>query len=404
MAANLAANTIENLRLLARDRERENQLKQSQKMEALGRLAGGVAHDFNNIMTAVYGYSDLAISELGNDHPKAAYFIQEAKKCGERAEPFIKQLLGFSRSQVLQPRSLNLNQAIEDFKSVINVQTGENITVHYLLDDRVPPVYLDPVQVQQILLNLAVNARDAMPNGGEITIETRVARSPRSSQLPVILTFSDTGIGMDADTQRHIFEPFFTTKEDTGTGLGLSLVYGTVDQASGAISVMSQPNQGTTFTIKFPAATSAEAASHVPDRLPKVVGARGHYKLLVAEDDLSVQTTIAYALRQAGYEVFVVNDGQQALDMIERDPDSINLVITDFLMPTMNGHQLATRIKEFKPNIKVIFISGYAKDITSQQAELPPGTHFIQKPFSHAVLLHTVDRLLDDKTRLAAEL
>src|SRR5258707_7027966 len=306
MAANLAANGIDNLRLLERDQQRDEKLKQAQKMEALGRRAGRVAHDFNNIITVIYGYCDLAIKDLDDKYPAAAELIGGAKECGHRAQLFINQLNGFSRNQILDPRSLDLNKAVRQFNNVIVTLFANNVEVRYILDEHVPPVNLAPVQIDQIILNLAVNSRDAMPNGGRITIETRVvnpdqpsfkAGATKDPQNPqVLLSFTDTGQGMDVDTQRHIFEPYFTTKGHRGTGLGLSMVYGTVKQAGGTTTVSSQLGKGTTFTIRLPAAitdvqlATAERTAIIPRR-------DGTYSILLAEDDKRVQHTLSIALR-----------------------------------------------------------------------------------------------------------
>jgi signal transduction histidine kinase len=265
MAANIAAHSIDSLRLLARDRERENQLKQAQKMEALGRLAGGVAHDFNNITTGVLGYCDLAKLALAETNPPVVALIDSAKEVAGRATLFTNQLLGFSRGQVLAPRSLDLNKAIKDFTGLTIARLiGEHIEISYNLSDDIPAVYLDPVQVQQIILNLAINSRDAMSNGGQILIETRVVQPKETGHKPaatknpdraqVIMTFSDTGCGMDSETQKLIFEPFFTTKPTgVGTGLGLPVSKQIMDLHGGAIDIRPAPDGGVRVTLMLKA-------------------------------------------------------------------------------------------------------------------------------------------------------
>lgn len=408
MAANIAAHGIENLRLLARDRERENQLKQSQKMEALGRLAGGVAHDFNNILTAVFGYCDLGIAELENttrplDREAVVNYIDSAKEVGARSKLFIEQLLGFSRKQVLKPRNLDLNKAIKEFTHVVTRLIGKNIDVCYTLDDSIPSVYLDPLQVQQIILNFAINSRDAMPSGGKITIETRAVypRQPgykpgatKDSQRPqVIMAFSDTGCGIDSETQKHIFEPFFTTKGQRGTGLGLAMVYGTVKQAGGATAVSSQVGKGTTFTIRFPGVRGApEVEPFQPQGLFN--NRKMSHTILVAEDDKLVQHTLSAALRAAGYDVCTADNGQQALEIFERDHEFIHMVVTDLLMPELSGTDLSSRIRRIKRRLPILYISGYPTDTITDDGVLPDDVEFMQKPFTHRQILRKIDDML----------
>ena len=404
MAANLAANGIDNLRLLERDQQRDEKLKQAQKMEALGRLAGGVAHDFNNIITAIYGYCDLAIKDLDDKCPAAAELIGGAKECGHRAQLFINQLNGFSRNQILDPRSLDLNNAVRQFNNVIVTLFANNVEVRYILDEHIPPVNLAPVQIDQIILNLAVNSRDAMPNGGRITIETRVVNPDQPSfkagatkdpqQPQVLLIFTDTGQGMDGETQRHIFEPYFTTKGHRGTGLGLSMVYGTVKQAGGTTTVSSQLGKGTTFTIRLPAAIR-EVELTPQERRPAIPASRKDgYTVLVVEDDKRVQHTLSIALKGAGYEVFTADNGQQGWEVFQRDHKLIDLVITDLLMPELNGTDLAIRMKELSEETRILYISGYPRNTIIEDGILSEDVELMQKPFTHAEILRRIDDML----------
>jgi two-component system cell cycle sensor histidine kinase/response regulator CckA len=403
MAANIAAHGVESLRLLARDRDRENHLRQAQKMEALGTLAGGVAHDFNNILTAMFCYCDMAIVKIGNTNPAAVELIESANRVGKRSQLFIEQLLGFCRKQVLKPRALDLNKAISDFHHVIKRLVPETITVTYALDDRIPSVYLDPLQINQIILNLAINARDAMPKSGNITISTRfvLPRQPghkpgatKSPHLPqVIMEFSDTGHGIESETQKKIFEPFFTTKGVEGTGLGLSMVYGTVKQAGGAITCASQLNKGTTFTIRLPA---SEASATIDTEELQTVPARRNSArtILLAEDDKMVQHTVSMALRSAGYDVCTADNGQQALEIFERDADYIHLLVTDLLMPGLNGTDLSTHVRKLRRDLPILYISGYPTDSITADGHLPEDICFMQKPFNRLELLRKVDGIL----------
>ena len=408
MAANLAANALENLRLIARDRDRENQLRQAQKMEALGRLAGGVAHDFNNIICAIYGYCDLTMKDLEPGH-SARQVITEIKDCGRRAEIFTRQLLGFSRKQVLQPTNLDLNKVITDFSHVLTRLIGDDISINYNLDDRLPLVHLDKSQVEQILMNLAVNSRDAMPRGGRISIDTQLVRpqlrtkgtaGKHGQATPVLLSFSDTGTGIDTETLKHIFEPFFTTKEEgKGTGLGLATVYGSVEQAEGSITVNSQINRGTTFNIRFPAAIqTTEPAEGLNPETP--VDHKGAHTILIAEDDHRVRKTIRGALENAGYFVLEAPNGQAALKLFRESQSLVNLVITDLLMPELNGKDLSIRIKATNADMKILYMSGYSSSIITDKGPLPSGIQFIQKPFTHDDILRRVRDMLqsDDQS------
>src|SRR5581483_11579875 len=405
-AANLAANAIENIRLITRDRDRETQLHQAQKMETLGRLAGNVAHDFNNIITGIYGNCDVAMSHLELGHPVRENLLT-IKDSGKRAQLLSKQLLGFSRKQILQPTTLDLNKVIESSLNFIGTLLGEDIKVDSYLASDLPPVFLDKHQIEQILMNLAVNSRDAMPRGGRITIETRTSlsetnsenRRAKSRQETIVLTFTDTGSGMDPETQSQIFEPFFTTKpEGKGTGLGLSMVYGSIKQAGGNIAVKSQPGKGTTFTIKFP--VSKRVWTIQKEEPSDLISAyQNSQTILIAEDDFNVRSTLRTALESAHHIVLEASDGYEALEIFRETPSLISLIITDLLMPKMNGTELARQAQKLSPNVKILYMSGYPNEVITQEGILEAGIAFIHKPWNHSEIRRKVREVLEDSTR-----
>lgn len=402
-AANLAANAIENIRLITRDREREAQLHQAQKMETLGRLAGNVAHDFNNIITGIYGNCDVAMTYLELGHPVRENLLT-IKDSGKRAQLLSQQLLGFSRKQILQPTVLDLNKVIKSSFAFIDPLIGEDINVDYYLASDLPAVFLDKHQVEQILMNLAVNSRDAMPRGGRITIETRTSlsepnsdtRRSKAQQETILLTFTDTGSGMDAETQSQIFEPFFTTKpEGKGTGLGLSMVYGSIKQAGGNIAVKSQPGKGTTFTIRFPVSKRVwQPTKEEPTDL--ITAYQNSQTILIAEDDFNVRSTLRTALESAHHIVLTASDGQEALEIFRETPSLINLIVTDLLMPKMNGTELARQAQKLSPNVKLLFMSGYPNEVITAEGILESGIAFIHKPFNHNEIQRKVREVLED--------
>jgi CheY-like chemotaxis protein len=357
----------------------------------------------------LFGYCDLSVTELENrsrplDRQAIIEYIEAAKELADRAALFTKQLLAFSRGQILEPHSLDLNKIIQDFAPLtITRLIGENIHIRYNLADDLPAVYLDLGQIHQILLNLAINARDAMPEGGQITIETRVAQPKEAGHKPsgtkdptrpqVIMQFRDTGCGIDSETQKQIFEPFFTTKGLGGTGLGLAVVYSSIKQAGGSITCTSQVNKGTTFTIRFPAADTPPERT-IPQMLDTHVRQSASYTILLAEDDKGIRHTLSTALRAAGYDVSTADNGQQALELFERDADYFHLLITDLLMPEMSGADLSSKIRRIKPHLPVLFISGYPADILQEGGSLPRETQFIGKPFVHKEILRKIDDML----------
>jgi signal transduction histidine kinase/CheY-like chemotaxis protein len=378
----------------------EEQLIQSRKMEAVGRLAGGVAHDFNNMLTAIIGHDEILLKGLPPDDPLYGD-AHEIMKAAERAAALTRQLLAFSRKQILQPQVINLNAMIKHIQGMLQRLIREEIEVVTVLDATLGNVQADPGQIEQVIMNLALNARDAMPRGGKLTIETANAEfsAPHhcvfeavSPGRYAVLSVSDTGVGLDEEIQAHMFEPFYTTKEiGKGTGLGLSTVYGIVKQSEGCIDVISQPGSGTTFKIYFPqveesvAAMEAQPATHL----------QGSETILVVEDDEMVRQLIAEAFQMYGYTVLVASNGDEALLLGERHPGPIHLMVTDVVMPKMCGRELADRLAPLHPEMKVLYMSAYADDIIGHRGVLEDGTLFIPKPFTLAVLMQKVRQALD---------
>jgi PAS domain S-box-containing protein len=360
----------------------EAQLLQAQKMESIGRLAGGVAHDFNNLLTVINGYADQVLGQVSSDefvYPQ----IKEIRSAGDRAAELTMQLLAFSRKQVLQPKVLSLNDIVRDSDKMLRRVIGEEIDLVCILDPSLRPVEADPGQIHQVIVNLAVNARDAMPGGGRLTIETTNVESG------VCLTIRDTGHGMDASTLEHVFEPFFTTKGvGQGTGLGLATVYGIIRQSAGHISVESEVGHGTTFTVLLPASEGvvAPALSAEP-----VLSGSG--SVLLVEDEEGVRRLIATILEQYGYRVLAAPDGVEALRVFEECGNRIDLLISDVVMPRMRGPELAAQLRRLQPGMNVLFISGYTDpSITSQVVSA--GSHFLQKPFAVDELVRAVSEAL----------
>ncbi len=404
-AVNQAGHT-EVLEIIAEDvterRILEDQFRQAQKMEAVGRLAGGVAHDFNNLLMVISGYTYVLLNQLGAADPrrKKAEAIQEAT---QRAATLTRQLLAFGRKQVLELKVIDLNAVVADISKLLRPLIGEDIEVVVTCDPRLGHTKADPGQVEQVIMNLAVNARDAMPGGGKLIIETRNVELDESYQRGhasvkpgryVMLAVSDTGCGMDAETQLRIFEPFFTTKEKgKGTGLGLSTVYGIVKQSGGYVFAYSEPGRGTSFKVYLPQAEET-AAESVPQR-PARLGLRGTESVLLVEDEESVRELIAEALKAQGYNLLVAGNGQEALALAAPANCRIDLVITDVVMPGMSGRELANRLAGSRPNTRVLYLSGYTEDAIVHHGVLDPGTAFLQKPFSLDALACKVREVLD---------
>jgi two-component system cell cycle sensor histidine kinase/response regulator CckA len=379
----------------------EAQLRQAQKMEAIGRLAGGVAHDFNNMLGAMIGHCDLLLHQIG-DNETVRGSLQEVMKAGERAATLTRQLLLFSRKEVLTPQVLDLNEAIASMEKMLGRLIGEDVEVVTVLDPRLGRVMADPGHLDQVLMNLAVNARDAMPEGGKLTVETKnveldaVYGHRHSGMQPgpyVLLAVSDTGCGMDAETQSHIFEPFFTTKEpDRGTGLGLATVYGIVQQCGGHIEVESEPGRGATFRIYLPRIEGPVQ----PERKASEWGglSLGSETILLVEDEPLLKGLLEQALRMHGYTVLEAMRGDEALRLCEQHAGAIDLLLTDVVMPGMNGRELAQRIVALRPEIKVLLMSGYMDDAVVRHGVSDGSIALLRKPFTPGALAGKVREVL----------
>jgi two-component system cell cycle sensor histidine kinase/response regulator CckA len=380
----------------------EDQLRQSQKLEAVGQLAGGVAHDFNNLLTVINGYSDLLMRRMSQGDEMRSK-VEEIKKAGERAASLTRQLLAFSRKQVLQPKVLQLNAVVTDVEKMLRRLIGEDIDLITVLDPSLGQIKADPGQIQQVIINLAVNARDAMPQGGKLTIETRnvhldneFARKHATIRAGdyVMLAICDTGMGMDAETQARIFEPFFTTKEPgKGTGLGCATVYGIVRQSDGNIWVSSEPGKGTTFKVYLPAVLN-EAQSEIENETSAALP-QGREKVLLTEDEEPVRRLTKTILEINGYQVFEASDGDEALALHEKHRGEFDLIITDVVMPNMSGPQLAESLEAKSPGLKVLYLSGYTDDAIVRHGLLDQKVNFLQKPFTPDALLRKVREVLD---------
>jgi PAS domain S-box-containing protein len=401
MAASLAGTAVENVTLIAREQAKEEQLRQSQKMEAVGQLAGGIAHDFNNLLTAITGYSELTLRDL--DPASSSYAkITEVKKAGDRAASLTRQLLAFSRKQILQAKVLDLNTVIPEMEKMLRRLIGENISLQTSLDPQLGQVKADPGQVEQILLNLCVNARDAMPNGGLLTIQTTnvtLSQPYRNQQVfiragsYVMLSVSDNGCGMDAETQARIFEPFFTTKDlGKGTGLGLSTVYGIVKQSEGTIWVYSEVGRGTTFKIYLPRADESVAPA---DNARANLVPGGHETILLVEDEEIVRALAREILETQGYEVLTATNGEEGLRVCHQFGGRIDLLITDVVMPNMSGRELAENVAGLRPETRILYMSGFTDDAIVRHGVLDDGVSFIQKPFSPDALAMKARSVLD---------
>lgn len=382
-------------------RESQEQLLVSQKLEAVGRLAGGVAHDFNNLLTAIVGYSQLGLRTLPEDNPLRRN-LEEIRKAGDRAAGLTRQLLAFSRKQVLQPKVLSLNSVVPDMEKLLRRLIGEDIELRASLQPDLGNVKADPGQMEQVIMNLVVNARDAMPGGGKLTIETAnvyldenyaghhatVVTGPY-----VMLAVSDTGIGMDEDTQLHIFEPFFTTKGlGKGTGLGLSTVYGIVSQSGGNIWVYSEVGKGTTFKIYLPRVDEPAEEYKPPSQLAEPP--RGTETILLAEDADIVRDLARAVLEGSGYRVLVAQGAKDALRIATEARVPPNLLLTDVVMPEMSGRELADQLAGLLPEVRVLYMSGYTDDAIVNHGVLEPGINFIQKPFTPDALVQKVREAL----------
>lgn len=402
MAANLAATAVENVNLIGREQAKEEQLRQSQKMDAIGQLAGGVAHDFNNLLTVITGYSDLALRRMpANDELRKP--ILEISKAGVRAAGLTRQLLAFSRRQMLQAKVLDLNSVVTEMDTMLQRLIGADVDLVTLLNPSLGQIKADPGQLEQVLLNLVVNARDAMPKGGKITIETghvylddayAIEHAAVHPGHYVVLTVSDTGTGMDAHIQKQVFEPFFTTKEvGKGTGLGLATVYGIVKQSEGSISVYSELGTGTTFKVYLPRVDEVrEVEEFAPDSQP-VPG--GSETILLVEDEDLVRRLAVAVLKEFGYAVITAANGEEGLRICKEFEGHIDLMISDVVMPLMGGRELAEHLAVLRPETKVLFMSGYTDDAIVRHGILEEDMHFIQKPFLPDALALKAREMLD---------
>ena len=396
----------------AHSRTLEAQLLQSQKLEAVGRLAGGIAHDFNNILTAIGGFADLLLADMGADDPRCRD-LEEIHLATQRAASLTQQLLAFSRRQVLQPKVINLNVLVPDIEKMLRRLIGEDILFATVLHPRLGNVRADPGQLEQVIVNLAVNARDAMPTGGRLTLETRNVEldesfaADRPGLIPghyVMLAVTDTGVGMDEETKSRIFEPFFTTKvRGKGTGLGLATVYGIVQQTGGHIQAYSEPSTGTTMRVYLPRVDEpVDAVERAGERPSEVVG--GTETILLVEDEAPVRAVTRQLLERNGYRVLEAADGPTALALVDGDAGGaqVDLLLTDVIMPGMSGRELARRLQSLRPSLRVLFMSGYTDDAVVHHGMLERGLAYLEKPFRPPALLRKVREVLDG-TRISTE-
>ncbi len=386
------------------------QLQQAQRLENLGQLAGGVAHDFNNLLAVILNYVTFASEELAAatdaDWParceSARSDLRQIKRAGERAASLTRQLLAFARREVIQPQVLDLDTVITAVEEMLRRTIGEHVELVFSLAGDLWPILADPGQLEQVLVNLALNARDAMPGGGTLTVDTSnitvdadtVAGGSKARQGQNIrLRVSDTGTGMPAEVIEHAFEPFYTTKEEgAGTGLGLATVYGIITQVDGHVKIYSEPGTGTTFTITFPVTTQAAVpqTAEVPyQRAPK------GEMVLVVEDEPALREVTKRIFTRNGYQVITAANGPEALDIARDHPGEIHLLVTDVVMPHMLGKEVAEKMLEIKPEIEVLFMSGYARPVLASQGRLEPGVALVEKPFSEADLMAKAGQVLN---------
>jgi PAS domain S-box-containing protein len=391
---------VVNNREITEERRLAQQVLQVQKLESVGRLAGGVAHDFNNLLTGILGYAEMLAQDIRDGRPNLAD-VEEIRRAGERARDLTRQLLAFARRQVNRPVVLDLRTAVRDAENLLRRVLGEDVHLHVLPGDTPLPVRIDPTHLQQVVLNLAVNARDAMPGGGTLTLETsRVELDQQyadshpsvSSGPHAMLAVTDSGEGMSDEARSHLFEPFFTTKPaGVGTGLGLAPVYGIVKQAGGNIWVYSEPGRGTTFKIYFPVSDEAPGIVEPPAPRPP---AQGKETVLVVEDDAAVRALAVRALESAGYHVLPANGGEAAMALAART-GSIDLLLTDVVLGGMSGKHVADTLRGVRPGLRVLYVSGYTQNTIVHHGVLDPGVEFLAKPFTPTVLLHKVRQVLD---------
>jgi PAS domain S-box-containing protein len=385
-------------------RSLEDQLRQAQRLEAIGRLAGGIAHDFNNLLTVISGYADALLDEGMSEGQSE---LREIAAAADRATALTRQLLAFSRRQVLRPHVLSINGVVENLTPMLGRLIGEDVELEMSLDPQARNVLADPSQIEQVIVNLVVNARDAMPDGGQLTIETNsvyldadyVTHHTEATQGPhTVLAVTDTGMGMDAETMARVFEPFFTTKPvGEGTGLGLASVYGIVKQSGGSIWVYSEPGHGTTFKVYLPVAS---ATADVTPAVKEPAAPTGTEMVLVVEDEPSLRALVAQMLESKGYTVVAAETTEEAVELAQSE--LVDLVLTDLVMPRISGRELASRVREIRPDARVLFMSGYADEAVARQGTLEAGSAFIEKPFSANDLARSVREVLDRPIRALA--
>jgi PAS domain S-box-containing protein len=382
-------------------RHLESQLRQAQKMEAVGRLAGGVAHDFNNLLMVIKGHTELLLNALDSSN-QIVRKIEQIDKSADRASALTRQLLAFSRRQVLQPQVINVNAIVEEMGKLLPRLIGEDIELIIRTEKNVGSIRADASQMEQVIMNLAVNARDAMPNGGKLVIETANANIEQvyTATHPLMrpgayvqLVVTDSGTGMDAETQAHIFEPFFTTKEKgKGTGLGLATVYGIIKQSGGFIWVYSELGKGTSFKIYLPRVENAE--EHTATPRPSTELPMGTETVLLTEDEQDVREIARQFLESGGYRVIEAKDGAEAIRLAAAHRGEIQLLVTDMVMPGMTGQELAVRLQSEHPGLNVVFMSGYSEHAATEMADADPSVRLLTKPFSRAAILRTVGEIL----------
>jgi two-component system cell cycle sensor histidine kinase/response regulator CckA len=379
-------------------RELEVQFRHAQKMEAVGRLAGGIAHDFNNLLCAIGGYADLSLALAGSETLRA--YVTEIKKAGERATLLTRRLLAFSRKQVVQPTVLDVNALILDLEAMLRRLIREDLQLTTLLDPAAGSVVADAGHLEQVVMNLVVNARDAIPRGGHIRLSTLALpadRTPPDADVPagewVVLTVADDGVGMTPEVREHVFEPFFTTKpQGEGTGLGLATVYGIVSQANGHVRLSTAPGEGATFRIYWPAAPARKTSMPAP--AAPGPAAPGHETVLVAEDNAIVRGALLELLRRSGYGVLEAADGEEAIARAAGHVGPLHALVSDVVMPGLHGPDVAARIRRTRPDIRVLFLSAYAEELASGGQPPVPGAAFVAKPFRADELLRRLRELL----------
>lgn len=370
----------------------QTQLARTSRMESVGRLAGGVAHDFNNLLTPIIGYNELLLEDMDADDPRHA-LMTDMLEAGQRARVLVSQLLAFSRRQVLDVKTVDVRELLLGFEPLLRSALPETVGI-VIHPSRTPcPVLADGGMIEQVILNLAINAAQAMPEGGTLSIGTEIVDEREDASPLVRLTVSDTGMGIEPEMIEHIFEPFFTTKEDLGTGLGLATSHGIVLQHGGRIQVLSEPGRGTTFEIDLP--MSDAAPEEIPHAADGTAEPRGSETVLIVEDDPSVRTITRKILERRGFEVLVANRGEEALSLLSSRRGPIDLLLTDVVMPGMNGQELFTRAVSTRPDLRALYMSGYAHDVMGRQGLLESDVHFIQKPFTSHDLTAKIRAVLD---------